>query len=531
MFPVTGQSLRSTVGKTASRQPGLIVLVLLGLAGCATQGPQRQVTEVSAAPKTDTVQPRAQSRGLILTSATEPSPMPAAQALPEAPALPCPIPPPAQVVPIDLAESLDLAGVENPTIAIARASVGMALAEQQAACALLLPNLNGGGDFDYHTGTLQSAAGAIRQVNRQSFYAGAGAGAFGAGTAYIPGVLLNSNLAEAIFSPVVAADLVAVSRFDAAAVNNTVLLNVGVLYYTLVGAVGRLAAIRQSEQDFAEVARITAAHAEQGQGLPSDADRSRSQLLQMQQEDVQAQEDIAVASAQLAQLLSLDPTCGLTPQDGPVQVLTLVNPAESLENLARIALENRPEMHARTAFIAASQVRYRMECFRPLMPTLFVGYSAGAFGGGSNLVTPSFGNINGRTDLDVYALWTLQNLGLGNLASQKRRRAEVDAATDERTITVNQIRDEVAEAYANAAASRRDLDVARRKLERAKGGMNRDMTRVRGLEGPPIEVLNNASLLASARQEFVRALTHYNQAELRLFVAMGQPPVASGNLR
>jgi outer membrane protein TolC len=42
--------------------------------------------------------------------------------------------------------------------------------------------------------------------------------------------------------------------------------------------------------------------------------------------------------------------------------------------------------------------------------------------------------------------------------------------------------------------------------------------------GRPIEVLNSARLLASGRQEFVLALTRFNQAQLRLFVALGQPP-------
>ena len=46
----------------------------------------------------------------------------------------------------------------------------------------------------------------------------------------------------------------------------------------------------------------------------------------------------------------------------------------------------------------------------------------------------------------------------------------------------------------------------------------------RGLVGLPIEVLNSVRLLARARQDYVLALTEYNQAQLRLFVSLGQPP-------
>ncbi len=57
-----------------------------------------------------------------------------------------------------------------------------------------------------------------------------------------------------------------------------------------------------------------------------------------------------------------------------------------------------------------------------------------------------------------------------------------------------------------------------------RDGMRRDYLRVRGLEGRPIEVINSTRLLAAARQEFVAALTQYNQAQLQLFVYLGQPP-------
>ena len=53
---------------------------------------------------------------------------------------------------------------------------------------------------------------------------------------------------------------------------------------------------------------------------------------------------------------------------------------------------------------------------------LWLGFSGGAFGGGSNVTPPLVGNFAGRTDFDVRAYWTLQNLGFGNLAIQKARR-------------------------------------------------------------------------------------------------------------
>ena len=91
--------------------------------------------------------------------------------------------------------------------------------------------------------------------------------------------------------------------------------------------------------------------------------------------------------------------------------------------------ECRPEVVAQAAEIARKQVQVRQERLRPFLPTLAVDFSDGVFGGGTNRadlvpVHPQFGRFANRTDFDVMAWWTLANLGLGNRAVQKERRAE-----------------------------------------------------------------------------------------------------------
>jgi outer membrane protein TolC len=242
---------------------------------------------------------------------------------------------------------------------------------------------------------------------------------------------------------------------------------------------------------------------------------------------MRAEEEVAVASARLAQVLNLDPSTRLLSSSGPVQLLELVNLEQPVDKLIETALTHRPEMAARAAAIQASQERYHQEQARPFLPTLLVGYSAGAFGGGSNQVASSFGSLGSRSDVDVVAFWTWQDLGFGNLALQRRRRAEVREAEAEQLHTINTIRDDVAQSDAQARDSQRKLTVVRRQLQRAQDGFQRDLQRVRGLEGRPIEVLNSVRLLATARQEFVLAMTQFNQAQLRLFVSLGQPPPGS----
>src|SRR5205823_3635660 len=71
---------------------------------------------------------------------------------------------------LDLGVALRLAGVDNPTINLAREAVREALAAQLAARALPLPNLNAGGNFRLHRGVYQTGPGTVRDVDVQSLY-------------------------------------------------------------------------------------------------------------------------------------------------------------------------------------------------------------------------------------------------------------------------------------------------------------------------------------------------------------------------
>src|SRR5262249_15463613 len=85
------------------------------------------------------------------------------------------IPAAAATYPLDLETALGLAGVANPTIALAQEAVRASLAEQMRARALLFPTLDAGMNLNVHRGNLQSSQGAILDVDRQAFFIGAGA--------------------------------------------------------------------------------------------------------------------------------------------------------------------------------------------------------------------------------------------------------------------------------------------------------------------------------------------------------------------
>src|SRR5207248_6321658 len=51
-----------------------------------------------------------------------------------------------------------------------------------------------------------------------------------------------------------------------------------------------------------------------------------------------------------------------------------------------------------------------------------------------------------------------------------------------------------------------------------------DLLRVRNVQGLPLALLDSLRLLARGREEYLNAIIDYNQAQVDLYVALGQPP-------
>ncbi len=437
---------------------------------------------------------------------------------------PAVIPAPASEYPIDLATALRLADVDNPTINAARTLILEALAQQLTARTLLVPSLNGGVSYHDHVGPSQRSAGTIINLTQQSLYLGAGASTVTAGTLAIPGVSIFSQLTDAWYEPLAARQKVIGSRFNAMATANDILLDVALRHLDLLGAHAAFEAQRASEVEAYEIVRVTDEYSTTGEGRQADAERAKAEW-NLRRADVQkAEEAMGVAAARLAMRLNLDPSVRLLPIGGPLVPLFLIDLESTQQELIKIALERRPDLATRTARIGEADYHKRQEIGRPLLPSLFFGFSGGAFGGGSNLATPLVGRFGGRTDVDVELYWTLLNMGVGNLALIKERDAQLGRAVAERQRTINRARAEVSRAMADSRAAYNKISIARAELVSSGKGFAEDLARSRDNVGKPIEVINSLHLLAEARIHLINALVEFDQSQFRLWVALGSPP-------
>ncbi|MFO0850693.1 MAG: TolC family protein [Gemmataceae bacterium] len=430
-------------------------------------------------------------------------------------------------LPIDLGTALLLAGVDNPTIGLARERVREALATELAARSLLLPSVNVGGNFYLHRGELQASSGRLITVDRQSLYLGAGARAAGTSTVTVPGVWLFAHLGDAAFEPAAARQQVAARRSEAGAVQNAILRDVATAYLGLVGAEARLDILRRSGQELAEVVRLTRVYADRGQGRRADADRATANDELLNRQVREAEEDVAVASARLCRLLNVAPSARLRTPGGGVQTLRLVSEETEAEVLVAEGLRSRPEISARLADVREAQTRVRQEQVRPWLPVVSVGLSGGAVGGGSSLAASEFGPLSGRSNFDVAAVWQAENLGFGNQARVRRAGAGVGQAMAGYELTVNQVRREVTESLAEARATARQIETARAAAETASEGYRLETERIREGLGRPIETLDSFRQLLDSRLELVRAVIAFDVAQFRLYVAVGNTPLVT----
>ena len=429
---------------------------------------------------------------------------------------------------IDLSTALRLAESQNPRIALFREIVCEASAQHKEARALWLPTLTAGSNYHLHSGVLQTSFGQIRQINEQSVYVGGGTRTLAAESVAIPAVRIFTQIGDAYFLPLAAGQMVTARAYDSHAVDNLTLLDVADRYLTLVAAETRREALLVSLQEVGQIEQAQKEFARAGQGRDADYHRARADLLLLRLEEQQAQEEIAVAAAELSRLLHLDPSIGLVTPSGPIELLELVDEKNDVETLVVQAMRLRPEVTSRAAEIGAAEYRLKNERMRPFLPLISVGFSGGAFGGGSNrqdLGVPNFYyTTSGRTDFDVWAIWTVQNLGAGNLAWQGMRKAEREQAIFQRALALAQIRREVAERLAQARARRRTVAVTWKQLAAAERGAHEELLRTRSGEGLPLESLNSVLLLAGSRQQLLTAVIEYNRAQLRLLVALGTNP-------
>jgi outer membrane protein TolC len=427
---------------------------------------------------------------------------------------------PHEPVPVTLAVILQLADEQNPQIGYARQRVVESFAQLERAEVMWLPSIRGGVNYNKHEGRIQDVAGNIIETSRGALYTGLGANAVGASSPAIPGVYANFHLTDAIFLRKIVSQSAAARQAASQAVTNDTLFQASQAYLELLRAEQERAIAEEVQANAQQLADITAAYAKTGEGLAADDDRAQTELA-LRTNDVQrADEAVRVGSARLAQLLSMDPTTTLAPQELSVAPIELVDGSAPAQQLVATGLSNRPEMRESGHLVNEAVERLRREKFAPLLPSVLLGVSYGGMSGGLGGELRDFGD---RLDADMVAYWEVRNLGLGERAVRREASSRVSQARLQQVAVMDRVAREIVEAQAQVQSRSAQIETAKQAIESAEASYQKNLQRIENAQGLPLEALQSVQALGQARREYLRAVTDYNLAQFALHRALGWP--------
>jgi outer membrane protein TolC len=425
-----------------------------------------------------------------------------------------------RTVPIDFATALRLTQGQNPRIALAQAAVEQAYGQYEQARVLWLPSLRAGMNYNKHEGRIQDVVGENIETSRGATYGGLGASAVGAGSPAVPGVLFQFHVTDAIYQPQIRGFALEAREHEGAAAMNDQLLDTAIAYLRLLEALQRRAIAAETLHNGEQLATLTSEFARAGAGTLADADRAAAAVSLLRNDAVRTEEDVAVASARLAQHLSADPTLFLLPQEPAVVPIDLVSGGGYMAELVATGLSNRPELAASRALVCEAVNRLQREQNAPWLPSVVLGISYGAFAAGTG---GDITNPGDRFDFDAIAWWEVRNLGFGERAARDTARAQIQQARIREVQTMDLVAREIVETHTQVDARRRQIAVAEQGIVSAQQSFARNLERIRNAQGLPIEVLQSIQALDGARRDYLRAVVDYNEAQFRLHRALGWP--------
>jgi outer membrane protein TolC len=448
--------------------------------------------------------------------------------LPEGHAPP-PLPPPQpeasdKPLPINLATALRLADARPIVIAAAQASVQVA-AEQLAYTQVeWLPSLNVGTGYYRHDGATQGQSGNFYINSKDQFLAGAG-------------LTARFAMTDALFAPLAARQVLRARQIDVQTARNDALLATAEAYFNVQQARGRLAATQDVIEKGLQLRTVIDSEP-MASARSTDLHRARAQLARMEDVIASAREQWRLASADLTQVLRLDPTATVIPIEPPNLRVTLISPQEPVDGLIPIGLTSRPELASQQALVQAALARIRQERMRPLIPSLILEGSPGPAGPGSYLEAGIFasgahgsGNPSVvREDVSVGLIWQAQNLGFGNRALVRERRAEQQQLLVELFRIQDLVAAEIARAHAQLVSATTRAATAEWGLQEARLAYEGSVENLGKFEkiGPTqilvrraFEVIDALKVLSEAFDTYFVSVNDYNRAQFRLYRAVG----------
>ncbi len=436
--------------------------------------------------------------------------------------------------PIDLQTTLRLAGAQNLDIRIARSELQRSRANQLMAWEKFLPWLSSGAVFDQRDGmSIASLTGVIEKAN------------YGFN---LPGYTIQGNVpvGDAIFNALSARQLVraAAGALDAQFQNSS--LEAALSYFQTLedkarANVERQAAIISAKYQNELHHAVAVGIAFKGDELRVQTETERYQIALQQWN--QRQRDSA---AKLADVLRMDSTIDLIPQDSDLTPIMLFDIETPLEPIVQQAYSARPEIRESQALIEAANAQRKGVTYGPIVPTLSTTMFFGSLNGkwdrymgpndlntyqdnGKTKPYPSGQNQGATQDLLFGVNWRIGPGGLGDLGAIRAANSKLDTERLRGQKVIDEITRQVVQNYTRIRSYYRQISMARNNVKSARETLRLTEGRKDYGVGNVLEVIQAEQALERASTEYVVALAEFNKAQYELSRAVGG--MLPGNMR
>lgn len=457
--------------------------------------------------------------------------------------VPEPPPPPAQDIdlpgapleaadlayPINLATALRLSDARPLVVTAAQAGTWIAEAKVQRADLIWVPTLNMGADYVRHDGFGPDFNRGLntkeRPLNQNVNFLFAGLG-----------IIAEFAMTDAIFEPLASRQTLKSRRWDIQTAKNDALLATAKAYFDVHESRGKYAGavdvVQRTEKLVDRIDRLS------DDLVPKvEVARAKRMLASAQQNAARQREKWRVASANLTQVLRLDPRVVVDPVELDHLQITLIDPARPLGELIPTGLSNRPELASQRALVDAVAERIRREKGRILMPSILLSgfqtpreliqVGAQGFGADTRLDLWSV-----RSDFSPQVVWKLEAFAFGNLARIKEQRGEQSLAIVELFKAQDEVAADVTRAQAALQSAAVRVVQAERSLREAIINFDGNYDGLAQTKRfgdvliqafRPQEAVIAVVELTSSYDQYFATVADYNRAQFGLYHAIGYP--------
>ena len=347
-------------------------------------------------------------------------------------------------------------------------------------------------------------------ASRSSLQTGLGAQAVGAGSPAVPGIAAEFHASDAIFQPQIAGHAASAHGVAVVATSNDTLLATALAYLDLLRANQQLRIAEETRDNAQRLADLTATFAGTGQGPQADADRAQTEHVRRRLDVSRARESTLVATARLAERLSLDPSMEIKPLELTVVPIDLVSYELPAAELVATGLVNRQNWRRHSTWCVKLSTAIAANNTHRCCQACCWASAKAASGAGAD---PTSTILAGASILTRSSTGNSATSALAKGPSEMKRGRGTIRLLALQVGMMDRVAREIVEGHAQVKARKGQIEVAESGVKSATDSYERNVARIREGQGLPIEVLQSLQALDEARREYLRTLADYNEAQ------------------